>query len=125
MNMMNKMLSTTIAVFMICTVNAQFSNTKWKGVLDINGGMNVVFLFKSDTLNVVNAYDNSSLETMKYAVNGKVITLQKLYGQSQCDESALGKYKYAIVKNEMKLSLISDDCYDRSNAVATLKLKKE
>jgi hypothetical protein len=116
---------TMIAIFMACSVNAQFSNTKWKGILDIDGGMNVVFQFKGDTLNVVNAYDNSSLETMKYAVDGKTITLQKLYGESHCDDTALGKYKYAIAKDEMKLNLISDDCNERSNAIATLKLKKE
>lgn len=122
---MNKMMITMIAIFMACSVNAQFSNTKWKGTLDIDGGMNVVFQFKSDTLNVVNAYDNTNLETMKYKVDGKIMTIKKLYGESQCDDTALGKYKYAIVKDEMKLNLISDDCYDRSNAIATLKLKKE
>lgn len=116
---------TLIVCLTACTVNAQFSNTKWKGTLNVDGGMDVVFHFKGDTLNVVNTYDNSSLETMKYSVDGKVITLQKLWGSSQCSESTLGKYKYAIVKDEMKLSLISDDCYDRSNAIATLKLKKE
>jgi len=122
---MNKMMITMIAIFMACSVNAQFSNTKWKGTLDIDGGMNVVFQFKSDTLNVVNAYDNTNLETMKYEVDGKIMTIKKLYGESQCSESTLGKYKYAIEKDEMKLNLISDDCYDRSNAIATLKLKKE
>ena len=122
---MSKMMITLIVICMTCTANAQFSNTKWKGTLDIDGGMNVVFQFKGDTLNVVNAYDNSSLETMKYAVDGKILTIKKLYGESQCSESTLGKYKYAIVKDEMKLNLISDDCYDRSNAIATLRLKKE
>jgi len=122
---MTKMMIALIVTCIACTANAQLSNTKWKGTLDIDGGMNVVFQFKGDTLNVVNAYDNSSLETMKYAVDGKVITIQKLYGESQCSGSTLGKYKYAIVKDEMKLNLISDDCYDRSNAIATLKLKKE
>ena len=122
---MSKMMIALIATCMACTANAQLSNTKWKGTLDIDGGMNVVFQFKGDTLNVVNAYDNSSLETMKYKVDGKIMTIKKLYGESQCSESTLGKYKYAIVKDEMKLNLISDDCYDRSNAIATLKLKKE
>lgn len=122
---MSKMTITLIAIFMACTVNAQFSNTKWKGVLDIDGGMNVVFQFKGDTLDVVNDYDKSSLETMKYKIDGNVIILRKLYGSSQCSESTLGKYKYTIAKNEMKLKLISDDCYDRSNAVAALKLTKE
>lgn len=122
---MNKIVVTIIVAFMACSVNAQFSNTKWKGILDIDGGMDVVFQFKGDTLDVVNAYDNSSLETMKYAIDGKTITLHKLYGESHCDNTASGKYKYAIVKDEMKLNLISDDCYERSNAIATLKLKKE
>ncbi|MEO8962871.1 MAG: hypothetical protein ABI325_13380, partial [Ginsengibacter sp.] len=110
---MNKMMITLIVCLTACTVNAQFSNTKWKGTLNIDGGMDVVFHFKGDTLSVVNTYDNSSLETMQYSVNGKVITLQKLWGSSQCSESTMGKYKYAIVKDEMKLNLISDDCYDR------------
>lgn len=61
---------------------------------------------------------------MKYTMTDSVLSLQKLYGSSSCD-TTLGKYKYAIVNNEMTLSLLSDDCYDRSNAIGTMKLTKE
>jgi hypothetical protein len=122
---MRKMLMTLMIAFIAYSSNAQLSGTKWKGTLHIESGdMDVEFIFSNDTLDVINTSENESLETMKYTLADSVISLQKLYGSSSCD-TTFGKYKYAIVNNEMTLSLLSDDCYDRSSAIGTMKLKKE
>ncbi|MDE3182407.1 MAG: hypothetical protein KGM16_03215 [Bacteroidota bacterium] len=121
---MNKIFLTLLIAMIIYSADAQLSNTKWKGTLNVEGGMDVLFNFSNDTLDVQNAADNSSLETMTYTNTDSVLTLVKLYGQSQCDTTA-GKYKYVIVNNEMTLSVLSDSCVDRAGAIGTMKLEKE
>ena len=122
---MNKIF-VTLSIFLVAfSANAQLTNTKWKGTLNIQGGLGVQFNYGKDTLEVINLDDNSSIETMKYTVNDSIVTIQKLYGSSQCDTSTLGKYKYVINGDQMTMRLISDDCFDRSNAIGTLTLKKE
>ncbi len=122
---MKKIFILTLISITSFTVNAQLSNTKWKGVLNIQSGMNTVFNFSKDTLKVLNADSNESLETMKYSTTDSLLTLQKLYGQSQCDTSTRGVYKYQINNNEMTLTLVSDNCPDRADAIGTMKLNKE
>ena len=110
---------------MTASVNAQLSNSKWKGVLNIESGMNAIFSFSHDTLEVFNADTNESMETMKYSTKDSLLTLQKLFGSSQCDTSTPGVYKYQINNNEMTLTLVYDQCPDRSGAIGTMKLNKE
>ena len=121
---MNKIFLTLLIAMIVYSADAQLSNTKWKGTLNVEGGMDVLFNFSNDTLDVQNAADNSSLETMTYTNTDSVLTLVKLYGQSQCDTTT-GKYKYVIVNNEMTLSVLSDSCVDRAGAIGTMKLEKE
>ena len=121
---MIKMLIVIATAFIALNTNAQLANTNWKGTLNIQGGMDVQFMYGKDTLNVINVEDNSTLETMKYTVKDSLVTIQKISGQSQCDPSSLGKYKFVINNGQMIMTLVSDDCYDRSNAIGTLTLKK-
>lgn len=121
---MTRIFVTLLVTLLFVNANAQLSNTKWKGTLNINGGMDVSFNFGSDTLEVSNAESGESLETMKYTTADSVLTLEKLYGNSQCDTTA-GRYKYLIADKKMTLSIISDDCPDRSSAIGTMKLDEE
>jgi len=121
---MKRILITVFIIFIAFATNAQLSNTKWKGTLNVEGGMDVIFYFNNDTLDVLNAESGESLETMKYTTRDSVLTLVKLFGQSQCD-STPGNYKYVIENNQLTLSLISDECPDRSGAIGTMKLEKE
>lgn len=121
---MRKIILLILVFFATISVNAQLSNTKWKGTLNIQGGMEVSFNFNNDTLDVVNS-ENESLETMKYSIKDTLITFVKLYGSSQCDTSTPGVYKFEITGNEMTLSLLSDSCMDRSEAIGTMKLNKQ
>ena len=121
---MIKMLIVIATAFNDLNTSAQLANTTWKGTLNIQGGIDVQFMYGKDTLNVINVEDNSTLETMKYTVKDSIVTIQKISGQSQCDPSSLGKYKFVINNGQMTMSMVSDDCYDRSNAIGTLTLKK-
>lgn len=121
---MTKLFVTLLVTLLVFNAKAQLSNTKWKGTLNINGGMDVSFNFSNDTLDVSSTESGESLEMMKYTTTDSLLTLVKLYGQSQCDTTA-GKYKYVIAGNEMTISVISDDCLDRSGAIGTMKLDKE
>jgi hypothetical protein len=54
------------------------------------------------------------LETSLYTVKDSVLTLQKINGQSDCDGNTIGKYKFEIKGDAMQVTLIEDDCYNRS-----------
>ena len=121
---MKKIIYTLVIIFIAINVNAQLANTKWKTTLQLDQPVDVVFNFSADTLNVTNAGDNSDIEAMKYSLQDTVLTLHKLYGQSDCDTSAVGTYSYKINSNELWLKLISDNCDDRSNVIRDIKLNK-
>jgi hypothetical protein len=121
---MKKVIYTLVIIFIAINVNAQLANTKWKTTLQTDEAIDVIFNFGADTLDVTNAGDNSDIEAMNYALQDTVLTLRKLYGESQCDTSAVGTYSYKINGNELWLKLISDNCEDRSNVIKDIKLNK-
>lgn len=120
---MRKVILIILVFFGTISVNGQLSNTHWKGMLNIQGGMDVIFNFGKDTLNVVTP-DNESLETMKYYTNDTLLTLIKVEGSSQCNTTP-GLYHFEVSGNEMTLKLISDSCSDRSEAIGSMKLNRE
>lgn len=121
---MKNIIYTLIVIFITINVNAQLANTKWKTTIQIDQATDVIFNFSADTLDVTNAGDNSDIEAMNYTLQDTVLTLHKLYGQSECDTSAVGTYSYKINGNELWLKLISDNCDDRSNVIKDIKLNK-
>lgn len=106
------------------TAHAQLSNTKWKGIIHSDNDINVVFNYTKDSLKVTNIADNSNVETMTYTLKKNVLTLQKVYGQSECDTAGNGKYKFEIKDNSLYLTLVADDCKDRYSALADSKWVK-
>ncbi len=102
---------------------AQLANTKWKTTFQMDQPLNVIFNFTADTLSVTNSSDYSNLETMTYTTQDTVLTLKKLYGQSECD-TAKGIYAFKITGNEMHLGLISDSCSHRAMIINDIKLTK-
>lgn len=113
----------TISLITI-SLHAQLANTKWKTTLQLDQPIDVVFSFTADTLDVSNADDHSSLETMKYTLQDTTFTIQKLYGQSVCD-TTLGTYSLKITDNTILIKPISDNCSDRANVLRDIKLTKE
>ncbi len=96
------------------SAKAQLSNTNWKGTIQGDQTIDVVFHFNNDTLKVENIGDASTLEVLTYAAKDSIITFQKVYGQSECDNIAIGKYKYIISKDEITFTLVEDACEHRS-----------
>lgn len=106
------------------TLNAQLKNTKWKGTVHSDNDIDVIFDYRSDTLEVTNIADSSSLETMTYTIKDTVLSLQKIYGQSGCNVTGTGKYKFEIKDDILYITLLSDDCDDRSSALNNSKWVK-
>jgi len=121
---MKKMIIILIAFFINSTTHAQLANSSWKGTLNLDSPLNTFFNFSSDTLEVLNQEDNSNLETMKYTITDSVLTLQKLYGQSQCGGDIIGTYRCKITNDHLFLNVISDSCDDRKYAIGTMELSK-
>jgi hypothetical protein len=106
------------------TAQAQLKNTKWKGTIHSDNDIDVVFNYGRDSLKVTNIADSSNVETMTYTIKDKVLTLQKVYGQSDCDTTGSGTYQFEIKDNLLYIKLISDACNDRSSALNNSKWDK-
>ncbi len=103
--------------FVSLNIHAQLKNTKWKGTIEANTKMDVVFNFKNDTLSVSNATDGSNIETMTYMVKDSVLAMQKVFGRSNCEGTSIGKYKFEIKDDLLYIKLLSDTCNDRTSAL--------
>jgi hypothetical protein len=97
----------------VIVVKAQLSNTKWKATIQADETMELEFQFSKDTLNVINLGDASTIEVYTYIARDSLITLHKVYGQSECDTAITGKYKYAQKEDAITFTLIEDDCGQR------------
>ena len=103
--------------FAAVALQAQLSQTKWKGTLQLDSPIEVVFDFGKDTVNVYTVADNSGLETMLFTAKDGMLTIKKVVGQSSCDDQITGKYKIDLNNDEMLFTLVSDDCADRANVL--------
>ena len=106
------------------TVRAQLKNTKWKGTIHSDDDIEAIFDYRSDTLEVSNISDGSNIETMTYAIKDSVLSMKKISGQSNCDTTGEGKYKFEIKDDVLYLALISDACSDRTSALNNSKWVK-
>ncbi len=122
--MKNNLFCFLLAALVGSSVNAQLTNTKWKGILKIEDAVNVTFDFGKDTLVVRNLDENTVIETMLYSVKNLSFTLTKVSGQSDCDNSTIGKYTYQINNNSLTINLVEDACDDRAPVLDHLQLAK-
>ncbi len=114
---MKKLLFILLVSFVSVAVHAQLADTKWKLTLKLDNPLDAVFTFGKDTLNVTAAADGSLVETMTYTVKDNILTIQKVSGQSDCEGSSIGKYKFEKKDNTLVVTLVSDDCADRSGVL--------
>ena len=96
---------------------AQLDNTRWKATLIIDEPVNVIFDFKKDILSLYTVADSTMIETMNYTKDDTSFTLTKIDGQSDCDNSTPGRYRFKIKNGKIEIKMISDDCYDRSSVI--------
>lgn len=114
---MKKIMSLLTFLILSAPLFAQLENTRWKAKLIINEPINVIFNFKKDTLLVYTLADSTMIETMNYTKDDTSFTLKKIDGQSDCDNSTPGKYRFKIKNDSIKIKMITDDCYDRSSVI--------
>lgn len=93
-------------------------------MLKLENPVNVAFNFGKDTLTVVNLDENTILETMTYTVTPSAFTLKKISGQSDCESSTIGKYKYQIKDNSLLMTVDEDACNGRAPYLNNLQLMK-
>ena len=96
---------------------AQQTHFKWKGTLNLDSPTDIILDFTNDICDAIRIADSQSLETMHYTLSDTLLTLQKITGGSECDTSSIGKYKIEKKDDGLHITLISDDCDDRSNAL--------
>ena len=118
---MKKLLFTFLIILVSLTLQAQLANTKWKTTLIINNPVNAIFYFKADTLLLYTVADSSMIETMKYTMDDTSFTLNKINGQSDCNNNVPGRYHFKLKGDFLLMDLISDDCYDRSSVINSTK----
>ncbi|MFI5153292.1 MAG: hypothetical protein ACHQET_08175 [Chitinophagales bacterium] len=120
---MKKIILLLCVVIFAASANAQLAKSKWKGTLQLDNPIEVVFDFGKDSLSVYTVADNSALETMTFTDVDNVLVIKKVYGQSDCNEVE-GKYKYEIKNEELVLTLVADDCAGRSQVLNNTKWSK-
>ncbi len=114
---MKKLMLIFFVCFIAISVNAQFSHTKWTGAIKGDNPRDAVLKFGKDTLVLSAASDGSVIETMTYLVKENVLTVTKISGQSDCAVYSIGKYKFELKESALNISILADDCEDRSSAL--------
>ena len=107
----------SIAILEYSIASGQLENTRWKTTLQIGGPVNSIIEFRKDTVSVYTTADSTIIESMTYKKNDTLLTLHKIEGQSDCDNSTIGNYGYRIKGDSLLLKLLEDDCDDRSSVI--------
>ncbi len=120
---MKKIIFVLLVSVVSISVQAQLSHTAWKGAIKGDNPQSAVLKFGRDTL-ILSAADGSTIETMKYSVKDNILSIRKLSGQSDCDNITVGKYKFDIKDGTATITLVADNCPDRSSALDKTAWKK-
>jgi hypothetical protein len=111
---MIQFMKTFVLLFLLTTTgfvaNAQLANTKWTGVLNVPDPLDVVLDFKKDVVDVIMDNNGEAVETMAYTIQGDVLTLRKVSGQSSCDTTSVATLKFAVVADKLSVTPVSDEC---------------
>ncbi len=99
-------------------IHAQVANTKWKGILNLDGPTPVIWQFDKDTVQIFNISDSSLVEKMIYKTEPGFFLFTKVSGISSCDTSTIAKYKFSIRRDSLFIAPFEDPCNDRASAVS-------
>ena len=102
----------------INSIHAQVANTKWKGILNLDGPTAVIWQFDKDTVQIFNFSDSSLVEKMTYKTEPGFFLFTKVSGISSCDNSTIGKYKFDLRSDSLFIVPFEDPCNDRASAVS-------
>ncbi len=122
---MKKIILNLVIVIACTSAKAQLANNKWAGTLQLDQAVEVLLDFKKDTLDAISLADGQTLETMTFARKGDILTLKKVYGQSECNGNVVGKYKFELKDDIVSLMLVEDECYNRSSVLDKTKWNRK
>jgi hypothetical protein len=105
--------------FAVPVIHAQMANTKWKGILNMDGAVPVIWQFDKDTVQIFNISDSSLVEKMTYTTEPGFMFFTKVSGISSCDVKTIGKYKFTIRSDSLFIVPSDDPCQDRASAVSS------
>ncbi|GAB3021923.1 hypothetical protein [Spirosoma pulveris] len=100
------------------------ANTAWQGEVYLEQPANVVFTFKTDTVDMRLSDTKEIIETMTYTVKDDVMTWKKTSGGSPCDTQGSGRCRYTITNDALTLTVIQDDCEARASSLPGTPFKK-
>lgn len=100
---------------------AQLRNSRWKGAIRGDNPRDAILDFHKDSVVLYALSDGAIIERMTCTVRDGVIALHKIDGQSDCDNSVVGKYKFEIKGGFLFIRLFADPCTDRSSALDSTK----
>jgi len=116
---MKKLIVWSFLFAILSNADAQLTNTKWKNIINIPDPYETYLQFQKDTVTVNLVSDGTLIETMSYSTNKDTLRLTKLFGNSPCEVNVTGTYHFAINDDKLTITLISDDCIERVNALRT------
>jgi hypothetical protein len=117
---MKKLLIIIFSTFLVSVtaLHAQVANTKWKGILNLDGPTPVIWQFDKDTVQIFNFSDSSLVEKMTYKTAPGFFLFTKVSGISSCDNTTIAKYKFEIRSDSLFIAPFEDPCNDRASAVS-------
>jgi hypothetical protein len=122
---MKKILFCLFILIACSAVKAQLANQKWIGTLQLDQAVDVLLDFKKDTVDAISTGDGRVLETMLFTAKDNMLTLKKVYGQSDCGGDVIGKYKFELKDDSISLMLVEDECFNRSSVLDKTKWNKQ
>jgi hypothetical protein len=106
-----------VTIFCVISgASAQLANTKWKGFVNDNGQVPVIWIFKKKTVDVLSLPDSSVMESMTFKTASGFLFITKVNGMTNCDTSTIGKYSYKIKKDSLYMKPVDDACTQRADA---------
>lgn len=113
---MKKLLLLLIFLSIGTFAKAQLANTKWTGTLAVPDLMPIMLSFKADTMEVIFVENGEFLETMNFKISGDTLLLKKISGGSPCPDGSEFKVTFAIQRDNLLVTPLSDDCTMRSES---------
>lgn len=115
---MRQLLFTVLIVVLFLSwnvpANNPLQNTQWAGKVNIPDPADGIFVFNADTSTLY--VGGSLIEASLYKVAGDTLKFVKANGMSSCNYSDTGYYKINIKDSVLTITLIKDNCADRSGA---------
>lgn len=115
------LLSLLAGLFSVAQAQLPIRGTRWKGVVPAPVKGQVTMTFQRDTLLVFSEGTAVTPEVMRYQQTGDTLLLQKITGQSPCNNTVTGIYKLVYTNNgeNIVLQAISDDCHERQKSLTS------